>query len=472
MYSRLAYFAIRAETTENTPLTPNVFLGAAAVDLVTQYIRVPSSPILGDRNTRVNPVKGPIDAPQGTLTVQVEPKGIGYLLKAIFGAVNTGRYFPISAVTGTFVVGETITGGTSAATATVVAVSAEADYLIMGSPTGTFTVGGEAITGGTSGATATLGVNAATVYGHEFKGPQNTLPTYTIEIGYTNEAIRLCGVRFNSLSALKSEDNIITADIGIFARSEFKMARVLAAVTAGSNKVITLDQTQGLTTADTIKVFRPSTGAFMDLSASSVKTSSISSISAGVSVTIGTLTDALVAGDLLVLAPQTPSYTLGKELSWIGGSVARTGDTITAAIAASAALSSIEEFELNVVNEMEARHAANATLVSSRFPTANHLKGFNGGGTIRKAYADMTFLDRMRNGTETALQVRHTGDQIGATSVYYTLDVRMPRCIFDPWHPPLGNDALLDEDMAFTFYKDSTAGYGAKALLVTDVTAY
>lgn len=466
MYSRLAYCAIRAESTENTPLTPNVFVGIKGFDVNTQYAVVPSSPILGDRNTRVNPLKGPIDAPTGTLSIQLEPKTAGYFLKAVFGAVSSGRYFQISGVTGTFVVGETITGGTSSATATVIAVSKEGDYLLMGAPTGTFTAAGEAITGGTSGATATLGVNAATVYGHEFKAPQTSLPTFTVEIGYTNEAIRFTGVRFPSINSVKHEDNVITVELEFKGRAEFKFGRVTAAVTAGSNKAIPVDQTLGLTTADTIKVYRPSTGAFMDLSGVGTKTSTISSISANTSVTIGTLTDALAVGDLLMLAPQTPSYTLGKEFTWIGGSVGRLASTATLAIAASAA--SIEEFELAVVNELETRHAANAASLTGRFPTANHLKGFNGNGMIKLAYTDMTLADRMRNVTQTALQIVHTGEQIGSTGVYYTLDWRVSNAYIEPFHPALADDALLDVEASFNFYRDATAGYTAKALLVTD----
>lgn len=466
MYSRLAYCAIRAETTENTPLTPNVFIGIKGFDVNTDYAVVPSSPILADRNTRINALKGPVAAPTGTISLQLEPKTAGYFLKSIFGAVNTGRYFPISAVTGTFTVGETVTGGTSAATATVVAVSAEGDYLLMSAPTGTFTAAGEAITGGTSSATATLGVNAATVYAHEFKAPQNSLPTFTMEIGYSNEAIRFTGVRFHGLNSVKHEDNVITMELTVTARAEFKFGRVTAAVTAGSNKAIPVDQTLGLTTADTIKVWRPSTGVFKDLSGSGVKTSTISSISAGVSVTIGTLTDALAEGDLLMLAPQTPSYSLGKEFTWIGGSVAKLASTSTLAISASAA--SIEEFELSIMNELEPRHAANATGMAGRFPTANHLKGFNGNGMIKLAYTDMTLADRMRNVTQTAFQIVHTGEQIGSTGVYYTLDWRISNARFNPFHPALGEDALLDVEANFDFFRDATTGYTAKALLVTD----
>jgi len=407
------------------------------------------------------------------MEVQIEPKKFGHFLKACFGAVSSGRYFPTSSVSGTFTVGETVTGSTSSATAVVTAVSGEKDYLIMGAPTGTFTVGGETITGGSSGATAALGVNASTVYGHEFKGPQNSLPTYTVEIGYQNEAYRFTGVRFPSFNSVKHGDNIIMAEIEVLARAQFLHARVTAAVGAGAgSKTILLDQTQGLVSGDTIKVFRPSTQAFLDFSASNVKTHTINSISSETSINVTNLQTALAAEDIIIISPQTPSYSLGNEFSWIGGSVARTGDTITAAIAASASVASLEEFDLSITSEIDSRHAANAANTAGRFPTANLLKGFMGEIKFKRYYPDMSFLYRLRTASQTGLQIRHTGDQIGATGVYYTLDWRVPNFRYQPYHPGLAKDETLDESITAFFYKDATAGFSAKALLVTDTTSF
>jgi len=470
MFSRLTYFGIKAETTENVAVKPDVFLGITGFDVVTDYLTNPSSPIYMDRNTKINPVKGPIDAPNGSVTVQIEPKGFGYFLKAVFGAVTSGRFFSISSVTGTFQVGETVTGGTSGATATILAVSEEADYLIMGAPTGAFTAAGEAITGGTSSATATLGVNASSVYGHVFKAPQNSLPTFTVEIGYANEAYRFTGVRFPAFNSISQEDNIITAEIAFFARAEYKFARVTGSVSSGAGaKTIPLDQTQGLVAADTIKVYRPGTG-YLDFASSSVKTHTINSVTADTSIAITNLQTSLVAGDILVLAPQTPSYSTGKELSWIGGSIARIADSITSVLSGSG--SCFEEFDLAITNEMEARHGANATSLTGRFPCSNFLKGFMGNGTLNRVYTNPSFLDRLRNATKTALQIYHIGDQIGSTNIFYKLDWRMPNCIFQSWNPTIEDDALLDEEMPFDFYRDTTSGYTAKALLVNDNTAY
>lgn len=469
-YSRTGYFALIQESVENTALKPNKFIPLMSQDIVTQYGATPAMPISANRTRNLRPIITAIEPPSGTLKLLVEPKTIGYLLKGVYGAVTTGRFFAISSVSGTFQVGETVTGGTSSATATVVAVSAENDYLLMSAPTGTFTAAGETITGGTSSATATLGANSSTVYGHQFTAPQNSLPTFTLEFGFDNEAYRLVGARFNSFESVGQEDNIIAVEVGVFARSEFKHARVTAVLASGSgSKTISLDQTTGLVAADTIKVFRPSTGAFLDFSASSVKTHTIGTVASETSITVTDLQTSLAVGDLIVLAPQTPSYTIDKEFSWIGGSTMRIGTTMTSALSATA--DSIENFELKLVSEMEGKHGANGTNVVNRFPAANFLKGLTGEGKINRTYTDMAYLDKLRNNTQNALQISHQGSLITST-IYFRLDWRTPNAIFDAFNPNLGDDDLLEQEMPFKMYYDATQGYLSKALLVNTTSSY
>ncbi len=107
----------------------------------------------------------------------------------------------LSSVVGTFIVGETVTGGTSHMTGVISAVTATTITLIKVS--GTFT-NAETITGGTSGATATIGtlsvpnftIGAFTSDQRDYNGVDNppdptkaSTPTnsYT-QVSYTNEA--------------------------------------------------------------------------------------------------------------------------------------------------------------------------------------------------------------------------------------------------------------------------------------------
>lgn len=463
--------ALKVESVENTAVKPNVFIPLMSEDIVTEWGATPATPVSGNRSLNLRPIGTAIPAPMGTINLLAEPKTIGYFLRGVFGSVTSGRFFSLSSVVGTFTVGETVTGGTSGATATVLAFSSEGDYLLMGAPTGTFTVTGENITGGSSGATAALGVNASTVYGHEFASPQSSLPTFTVEFGFDNEAYRYTGVRFNALNSIAQEDNIITAAIGFIARSEFKHARITAITTSGAGaKTITVDQTTGLAASDTVKIFRPSTGAFLDFVSAGVKTHTINAVSSETAFTVTNLETSIAVGDLVVLAPQTPSYTIDKEFSWIGGSAAAFDDTITESLAETPQC--IEDFEFVMTNEIEARHCASGVNVANRFPSKHFLKGLTGSGSITKTYIDMTFLDRLRRNAQTALLVSHTGQQIGTTGVYYKLQWRCPNAIFDAFNPSISEDDLLNQEMPFQMYYASDDGFMFKALLVNNVTSY
>ncbi len=70
-------------------------------------------------------------------------------------------YLATSPVSGTFQVGETVTGGISGATGTVVSINDNGWYLVLGSVVGSFQ-SGETLTGGTSGAIDSLIQSAAT----------------------------------------------------------------------------------------------------------------------------------------------------------------------------------------------------------------------------------------------------------------------------------------------------------------------
>ncbi len=143
---------------------------------------------------------------------------------------------------------------------------------------------------------------------------------------------------------------------------------------------------------------------------------------------------------------------------------------MTLALAATA--DTIEDFELVLTNEVEAKHGANGVNVVNRFPAKHFLKGLTGEGKINRTYTDPTYLDRLRNGTATSIQVKHTGNQIGSTGQYYQLDWRVPKAILKAFNPSLSEDDLMAQEMGFDMYYSTTSGYFMKALLVTDVATY
>ena len=466
-YSRVGYMAIKAETTENTAVKPNVFIPVMNESVSTKYKVSPAMPVEGNVVLNLHGIADAIDAPTGKISLLIEPKSIGYILKALFGAMNEGVYLPITGSTGTFVVGETITGGTSAHTATVVAVSAEGDYLLVSSISAALTIG-ETLTGGTSSATGVLGTYDSTVIGHEFVSPQTSLSTYSLEFGFANQAIRYTGVRFHSFT-INQKNNIIMADITVTARSQFRHARITAVTASGGGtKVITVDQTTGILIGDIMKIYRPSTDAELDFNGSGVKINTVTAVGSETSVSFSVLTTSVAVGDLLVLNPQTPSYTVANELSWIGRSTVRVSETsMTAAVAASA--DAIEDFEVAIVRDIESRWSAGGSNLENRFPSKNFEKGLKGTGKLKKVYTNDTFMERLRNTLQFSLQVVMQGDLIGSTTIRYGLDLRMPAVILDPYDTNIKEDALLDQDMPFTMFYNSTSGYFQKAILVNNI---
>lgn len=469
-YSRTAYLAIKKETTENVAVTPDVFVPFLSESIAAELSGSFSKSIVGTRAVNYDIVAHAIPAPAGEITLNVEPLTFGHFLLGVGGAVVTGRYVPVTTM-GNLQVGETVTGGTSAATATIIAISSESDYLLLGAFTGSFT-DGETITGGTSSETAVLTKADNSVYGHEFVLPQTTIDnTYTVEIGYDEEVVRYTGVRFHEM-ALNQTENLIIAKIKVSARAQFRMARVteVEASGAGAHTVL-VDQTTGLAASDVIKVFRPSTGAFLDFSASSVLTHTVGSLPTETSLTFTNLQTALAVGDLIVLAPQTETYSVEKEFTWAGGSVLRVGATLDVALAATP--DDIEDFELNVINNIEPRHAANGLNHVNRYPAKVFTKGFDAKGKLMRTYTDVTYLDKLRSLRQFAISMKSVGGIIAtAIDFNYMLDIRVPNGRHLPFQPSIAEDDLLNQDMEFQVLPDLSYGYTAKVLLVNTEAEY
>jgi len=465
-YSKTSYIMIKKEATENVAVKPDVSIPFLSEDISVEWSGEYSQAIVNNRFKNYRPIERAIPAPEGKISFAAEPALLGHFLSSNVGALTSGIYMPVSSVTGTFQVGETITGGTSSATADIVAISSENDYLLLENATGSFTAA-ETITGGTSSATATMTKYDAQAIGHQYLVPQDDLnTTYTVEIGFDNEAFRYTGVRFAEMN-FSIDNNQLIAEAMVMARSAFKMGRVTAVTSSGAGaKTITLDQTTGLIATDTIKAFRPGTG-FLDFSAASVKTHTVGTVASETSITITNLQTALAVGDLIVLAPQTTAYTGEREFTWAGGAYARVGNSITAALTSTN--DNIEEWETGVVNTLEYRHAANGTNLVNRFPAKVFTAGCEAAGKITKTYVDMTMTDRLRSERKVALQVLFEADALpNAASFNYLLDIRTPDIRFKPYAPNVSEDDLLVEEIEFEIFKDQTAGYAVKMLLVNE----
>jgi len=410
LYTRVASASLKKETTAGTALTPDVFFELLSESLTTDYQYTPSMPIVANRTNNIRAVANVIPAPNGGISINVEPKKFGHFLNGIFGGVISGQYMRVSTISAAFTVGETITGGTSSSTAIVLAQGE--DYFILGTVSGTFTVS-ETVTGGTSGSTAVVVLSSSSVYGHHGTLPQNSLPTYTVQINFAETAIRYFGMRFQGVDSIAQADNMITAELQCMALGQFRHGYVTETLSSGSgSKTITVDQTKGLVAGDTIKVYRPSTGTFLDFASSGVKTHTIGTVASATTITITNLQTALAVGDLICLAPQTATYSVGREFTWIGGSEWRYGDTL-----ATVALDCAEDFSLVMTNEFEERFGACGANFENRFPKTLLQKGLQASGQFTKYYNDETKYSKLRRNTPQAMRFDTYGDEIGSTDI-------------------------------------------------------
>lgn len=465
LYTRRATLALKKETTNNTPVIPNTFIPFEDEDLAVKFEYAMAQAVSGVRSMNRRAITGKINPGEGTINVKIEPKTFGHFLQGL-GVLTSGVVYPISSASGAFTVGETVTGGTSAQTAVVLA-DVNGEYLLLGTISGAFTVG-ETITGGTSAKTAVVGTYNASVYGHVATLPVELVSSYSVQINYAENAIRYFGVRFTGLDALAQKDNVITAGIKCMAQGVFRHAKVTAITSAGAGaKTITVDQTLGLVATDTIKVWRPSTGAFLDFVSAAVKTHTVTSVTDALNFVVTNLETALAVDDLIMLAPQTATYSVDKEFPWVGGSEVFFGAAIgsTTSIAA-------EDFTMQISHGFEARYGAQGSAFSDRFPSAILQKGLEGGGSIKLYYRNEDFFRYLRKNVAGAVKFVAEGQAIAATTLLYTLKVYMPEVQFDSFDSNVDVDSLVDSEMPFKTFYNTSGGYEVKAFLMNDIASY
>jgi hypothetical protein len=465
VYTQRGTFSLKKETVANTAVVPDTFLYFNEEDLTYDYPTADLMRISGSRAKKRGKFELPIPAPKGTIKLNIEPLTFGHFLNGLLGGLTSGRYMAYTALAGgVFAVGNTVTGGSSLKTATVAYVGQ--GFILVTSPSGAFTPGETISNGG--GVSATLTDYDSTVYGHASRFPAEVTTTYSLQINLAESAHRFCGVRIQGIDAVDHTDNIMTAAIKIMAQSHFRCAEVQATVSSGAGaKTITLDQVQGLVATDTIKVYRPSTKAFLDFSATGVKTHTVNSVdSSALTIAVTNLETSLAVGDLIMLAPQTATYSTVKEFAWKGGATVSLGGTI-----GTVATESVEELSIVVDNDLEERHAASGVGMANRFPTAILQKGIDINGSFKMYYSDERFISYMRDNDSQALRLLCQGAVI-ASATRYTFKIDIPAVKFGGFKTPLTNDKLIDQEIPFDAVNDSTTAMLGEFLLVNTATSY
>ncbi len=169
------------------------------------------------------------------------------------------------------------------------------------------------------------------------------------------------------ITAMKFEqdDNRIKCTATLAPRKAFINARVTTAASSGT--ALTLDQTAGLTNADSILVLDKADGF------TTLATLTIASVVSDTALTVSTIGVQLDVDDIVVIKKNASvAYDQDKIFTWMGGSQVYSGADIDNTTAVNK-----ENFSLEYMNEVEPRWFEGLE-ESSRFPGDVITKGYTG----------------------------------------------------------------------------------------------
>lgn len=247
------------------------------------------------------------------------------------------------------------------------------------------------------GAPTTQTLVAGTSFRHVFEVTDNP-KTYTIDISPADApwTHRYVGVMITAIK-FEQDDNRVKCTATLAPRKAFINAQVTTAANSGT--ALTVDQTAGLTTADTILVLDKADGY------TTVKELTIAAVVSDTALTTSTIDVQLDVGDIVVIKKATTvTYDQDKIFTWMGGASILTGDDIDNTTAVNK-----ENFTLEYMNEIEARWFAGLE-ESSRYPGDIITKGYSGKGQIDKFYDSESNLDKLRKNTKFGLRVLMQGE--------------------------------------------------------------
>lgn len=250
---------------------------------------------------------------------------------------------------------------------------------------------------GLFGAPTSQTLVASTSYRHCFT-VTDTPKTYTIDIKPADSPWihRYYGVQITGL-LFEGDDNKIKCTATLSPRKAFITARVTTAASSGT--ALSLDQTAGLTTADSILVLAKEDGY------TTLATLTISAVTSDTLLAVSTIGVQLDVGDIVVIKKATSvSYNQDNVFTWMGGSSISTGADIDNTTAVNK-----ESFSLEFQNEVEPRYFAGLE-ESSRYPGDVITKGYTATGQINKFYDSESNLDKLRKNEKFGLRILMQGE--------------------------------------------------------------
>jgi hypothetical protein len=257
------------------------------------------------------------------------------------------------------------------------------------------------------GAATDTTLTAGKSYQHDFRD-KSTIPTYTfdVKVGGEDYVTRYTGVRVGSIE-LSLNDNKWIATLSVMCHAAFSNARVTLAASSGTS--LKLDQTFGLTTSDTLQVLDK------DNPSTVIAEYTIAAIVSEREITVSTISASLGVDDIVVIKAATPSYNIGENLIYKGGTEIYLGhgDNALQNLVQNV---DVEEMTLTFTNEYEPRYGASGCDVVDRFPTKLLLKGWACEVSFNKYHSNPEFLAALRSVEKLGLRVEICGETLDTNS--------------------------------------------------------
>lgn len=305
-----------------------------------------------------------------------------------------------------------------------------------------------------------VSVPEAGAFRHTFN-VANTLPALSIEQGRWNiswadyEVDRAVWVLIDSLE-ITASDGIANLAVGLMAHGLFQKTNLIADATAGVGATLSTETTYWLVNADTIKV----------TDSSNTEDTSVVSVVDDQDFTADLANSYTVANNAKVeLTPQTPSFNDPKIFTFHNAKF-QFGTDLTNA--ASANEDCIEDWTFSYQNQLEERFASKRKSPSVIAPkwasaTLSFTKYFEN-SEDRDAYLDQ---DR-----KACIVTMDLGEKIGATSLNYTMQLRMNDLRYTTFSMNTGTDELYALEVEATVFYNSTDGKAFEIIIDNDVADY
>lgn len=226
---------------------------------------------------------------------------------------------------------------------------------------------------------------ATGLYRHVFEVTDTTrLYTFDVQPGDAPWVNRFFGAQITKMSITR-EDNAMKCVATVAPTKAFINARVTTAASSGTS--LDVDQTSGLTTADTLLVISKADGY------TTVAELTISAVNSETNLGVSTIGASIAVGDLIKIKRATvtaSSYNQDNPLQFHNGSTVYVGADID-----NTTEEAKEDFVVEVMNEVEPRFTSGITEVS-RYPNEVLTKGYSANGKITKFYNNESKLDKLR----------------------------------------------------------------------------